>query len=282
MIAVNTEIRPTTSQAPKCHMSLVHITPEMACRWLEQANFQNRRVNEAKVRKLATDIRSGKWGLTHQGIAFDTHGVLIDGQHRLWAIVEADQDVTMWVGFNFDPKTRFDVDNNTPRTITDRLKIDGNHGKVTDQHTACAKAMMRGLRHKRDFTAHEVDAIFRRHGKAIHFAVAALPKGAGRAGIAVAAVHGALARAWYSIQEQDLAEFTRMLMTGIITNHAYTAIALLRNHLVAHAGATDHASNVGKYAKTERALLAFFHAQPLSVLRPVGSEHFPLPEEWED
>jgi hypothetical protein len=35
--------------------------------------------------------------VTHQGIAFDTQGVLVDGQHRLAAIIEADRPVELTV-----------------------------------------------------------------------------------------------------------------------------------------------------------------------------------------
>jgi hypothetical protein len=46
--------------------------------------------------------------VTHQGIALDTDGVLIDGQHRLAAAVEADQPVDMLVITGVDAAT-FDV-----------------------------------------------------------------------------------------------------------------------------------------------------------------------------
>ena len=40
---------------------------------------------------------NGDWQLTHQGIAFDTTGRLIDGQHRLHAIIEAGVPVQILV-----------------------------------------------------------------------------------------------------------------------------------------------------------------------------------------
>jgi len=36
-------------------------------------------------RGFAEAMRRGEWMVTHQGIAFDTQGVLVDGQHRLAA-----------------------------------------------------------------------------------------------------------------------------------------------------------------------------------------------------
>ena len=87
-------IAPTFPNDTKAPYDLImDVTPELACRWLE-ANTQNRVVNPAHVDRLVRDMKAGRWYLTHQGIAFDTHGLLVDGQHRLWAILEA--DVPVW------------------------------------------------------------------------------------------------------------------------------------------------------------------------------------------
>ena len=49
------------------------------------------------VNHLATLIKNGEFTLTHQGIAFDEDGNLIDGQHRLHAIIKAGIAVKMEV-----------------------------------------------------------------------------------------------------------------------------------------------------------------------------------------
>ncbi|HEY5050458.1 MAG TPA: hypothetical protein VII50_06125, partial [Acidothermaceae bacterium] len=64
------------------------ITPAKAAEWLE-ANTTNRPVSRTVVRSFAEAMKRGEWIVTHQGIAFDVSGVLIDGQHRLAAVVEA-------------------------------------------------------------------------------------------------------------------------------------------------------------------------------------------------
>lgn len=73
------------------------ITPQWAERILATRNPRNRPVSEAFVEKLARDIKSGHWMLTHQGIAFDENGDLFDGQHRLKAVVKAGRAVEMAV-----------------------------------------------------------------------------------------------------------------------------------------------------------------------------------------
>ena len=66
------------------------VTPELAAHWL-QRNQHNVRKNpsRSRIEELARAIRSGNWVLTHQGLAFDEAGNLLDGQHRLAAIVLA-------------------------------------------------------------------------------------------------------------------------------------------------------------------------------------------------
>ena len=73
------------------------ITPEMAIKWLENNNPKNRTISEGTVQSYANDMKNGRWVITHQGIAFNANGDLIDGQHRLWGIVIANKPVEMMV-----------------------------------------------------------------------------------------------------------------------------------------------------------------------------------------
>src|SRR3954467_14111979 len=68
---------------------LVEVTPDLAAQWL-RANTGNRPVREAHVRSLAEEITADRWKVTHQGIAFSLSGRLMDGQHRLRAVIRAD------------------------------------------------------------------------------------------------------------------------------------------------------------------------------------------------
>lgn len=69
-------------------------------------------------------MRRGDWLVTHQGIAFDTRGVLVDGQHRLAAVVEADVTVKIAVFTDVEPDT-FDVlDTGKKRNAADVLAIE--------------------------------------------------------------------------------------------------------------------------------------------------------------
>lgn len=73
------------------------ITPEYAMEVLEHHNPRNRSIAENTVNSYALDMKNGRWTLNHQGIAFDENGDLIDGQHRLWAVVFSGKTIEMLV-----------------------------------------------------------------------------------------------------------------------------------------------------------------------------------------
>ena len=79
---------------------IVDISPEIAETWITECNSHNRKLVESHAQRLAGEMKADRWRLTHQGIAFDTNGVLIDGQHRLWAIVLSGKTIPMRVFFN--------------------------------------------------------------------------------------------------------------------------------------------------------------------------------------
>lgn len=69
------------------------ITPQIAIEILDKHNPRNRLVSDGTVNAYANDMRNNRWTLTHQGLAFDENGDLIDGQHRLWAVIFAEKAV---------------------------------------------------------------------------------------------------------------------------------------------------------------------------------------------
>ncbi len=80
--------KPQILKDPKATTRWIIVTPELATRWLEENNWNNRPVRDSYVTRLASDMRTGKWkGQNGEAIRFDTAGRLVDGQHRLWASV---------------------------------------------------------------------------------------------------------------------------------------------------------------------------------------------------
>jgi hypothetical protein len=104
---------------------IVSMTPEWAQEILKTKNPSNRPVKNTAVAKLVKAIQKGEWLLTHQGIAFDWHGNLIDGQHRLIAIAKTGATVPINLSSNCDPGTFIACDIGTARTSSDVLTVNG-------------------------------------------------------------------------------------------------------------------------------------------------------------
>jgi len=118
----------------------LRITPDKAREFLKK-NTGNRPLRSAWVENLAGMIRRDEWETTHQGIAFDVDGNLLDGQHRLQAIVRAGKAVDMLVTTGLAKETFKHIDGGRVRTPADRLKL------LKDEHdnilaVACVRAYL--------------------------------------------------------------------------------------------------------------------------------------------
>jgi hypothetical protein len=111
-------------------VSIVEVTPALAREWLGR-NTHNRNIRPTGVAALVRDMRAGRYLLTGQGITFDRNGVLIDGQHRLNAIIEADVTVPLVVLRGADPDAQMAIDVNKKRTYPDHLALAGRTNATT-------------------------------------------------------------------------------------------------------------------------------------------------------
>lgn len=103
---------------------LVTVTPEMAARWLEN-NPSNRPVNWVVMGRYAAAIKRGDWVFNGDSIRFDANGQLLDGQHRLRAIIDADIAITTGVVRGLAPETQETMDQGMRRTFVQVLQMRG-------------------------------------------------------------------------------------------------------------------------------------------------------------
>lgn len=100
------------------------VTPEMAKDILENHNNLNRHRNKAHVKALLNNMKQGTWRFNGDTIRFDKDGELIDGQHRLAALVEFGKPLQMIVISGFDKETMRTIDQEIkPRNLADLFKI---------------------------------------------------------------------------------------------------------------------------------------------------------------
>lgn len=95
---------------------VILVSPKQAEAWLKDKG-NNRKLSTAHVRYLAQEIKSGRWRLTHQGIAFGDDGRLLDGQHRLAAIIDAGIAVNIAVSYEVPIGEFAIIDRGMPRNL---------------------------------------------------------------------------------------------------------------------------------------------------------------------
>ncbi len=115
-----------SNESEKPHFEVMDITPDMAKKILTYRNKNNRGLKYTNLARLTKAIENGEWKVTNQGIAFDKDGNLIDGQHRLAAILQSRKTVKMLVATNMDSGIFDVVDTGSKRTIGDALDILGS------------------------------------------------------------------------------------------------------------------------------------------------------------
>jgi len=122
------EVKPTNLVMTQPGLHLVKVDSNVARDWL-RFNEKNRRIRGRLVEYLRIQIQSGEWQENHpQPIVFSDAGRLIDGQHRLTAIAEAEvyngSSVKMRVETGAKDSVREYLDTGTPRALEDRVKLD--------------------------------------------------------------------------------------------------------------------------------------------------------------
>lgn len=80
------------------------ITPEIAQDMLTH-NENNRKLSKVQVNKVKKLIEEKGWVETNDSICFDKDGNLINGQHRLYAIIEMEITVPTFVKFGLDKES---------------------------------------------------------------------------------------------------------------------------------------------------------------------------------
>lgn len=104
-------------------VELVEITPELAERWLG-LNTHNRRSRDRKITQYAHDMRNGRWDINGETIIFAAgSNRLLDGQNRLYAVVEAETPIVSLVVRGVDDRAQETMDSGAARTLADVLRL---------------------------------------------------------------------------------------------------------------------------------------------------------------
>ena len=117
----------TPEGAPEMTTEIVEVAPSVAIRWLE-GNIHNRPLRQVDVERMTRAMREGRWELNGESIIFDAQGMLLDGQHRLWACVESGVAFRTVVVRGVHPRAFTTIDQGRRRSLSDHLVV----ASVTD------------------------------------------------------------------------------------------------------------------------------------------------------
>lgn len=257
-------------------MKWIKVTPELAWEWLESANSINRRVRDMVVERYANDMRAGRWRRTTTPIKFDKDKILLNGQHRLWAVVQSKMTVEFLVMYNCDPDERQVEDIGAPRNLHDILGFEKVH--VAQMALGVISKMMASVLSKPYPSQPERREFFLKHQKAIEFALACAPSFKKR--LSRASFFAVIARAFYTVKQDDLKRFVAVYTDGITGDESETSAIVLRHWVMTTFGQTAGSKvELECYLKTERALHAFLRKERVSRLIAVVEELYLLPGE---
>lgn len=164
---------------------LMNVSPEIATELLK-GNIDNRKLSGRTVEILARDMANGGWRLTHQCVAVSEAGTLIDGQHRLTAVVASGQTVPMYVAYYSGDDTAMflPIDLHKKRSHTDILKCNPRHAEIANTF-----AWILNQRAATTAEAARLIAAMEPHISRLHEYVSERPKSRGAAGARSAIVY---------------------------------------------------------------------------------------------
>lgn len=263
--------------------SVVDVTPEMALLWLTECNGQNRDPTKAQYEAIAGDITSSQWALTHQGLAFTGEGKLLDGQHRLFAVLDTCVTVPMVITLNVSRESALVIDRHRSRRARDLLNFSEHRMTLFDE--AVIRRAISGMQNNSAApTVPSIVAFLQVHRERLEWATA-LFKSRSR-GIVVAPLVAAVFRASFHVNDEELKmleHFTQVVQEGVVESGDEQAAVILRDWLLARGRTTrKRATGQETYARVIRAISAFMGKERLSRLYAASIDLYPLPTNLEE
>jgi len=261
------------AKSGEMHSALTLITPDRA-RQVIELQPRNRKVIDRKVNQYAQLILSGKWSQEHpQGLIFNKQGELIDGQHRLLAVIKANVSVKFYCTFNAETSSQLLLDTATPRRLDQTAQIMGMD--ATPTKIAIAKVLLVKIEDTKLNRFPSPDLVlstFRKYQEGISVASVRT----NRLGINTAFVRAAIARAYYHCEDTvKLNHFIEVLDSGFSTEPDDVNIISLRNACVAKSISTD-AKKLSIYKKTLYVLANYLQGKTSKNLTESKTQPFLL------
>lgn len=228
------------------------VTPEEA-KLLLQNNSNNRAIRQKRVESYAKDMINGNWNLTGQGITIDKNGQILDGQHRLSAIVLANKPIEMLVVTEADRCATYDA--GLVRSNLDKIKlgreINSNGGAISTVGLAIIRnyyiLVLYGYLNSRvDVSISEIEGVLDADTDELNWISTVFQSGGKQAGVrrvVVPATLFAIHKLDDRLTKEMIEHIAYVLYTGFTSDATDMPILALRNKLVSGQIATSGAGN---------------------------------------
>lgn len=258
------------------------ITPAEAEELLTR-NFNNRPLRKSVVTRYANDMRSGSWNSEAiNPICIDSHGKLIQGQHRLQAIVDSGVPIKLHIQKNVSETAYLSMDTGAPRSFLDYERYHNPESHLSNAGIAVGRMMQQSFSYYTRLSHSALSEFIDRHREAIMFSIRCFGAGNRPAGVKSAPVVAVWARAFYTQDQDRLIEAAYVMVHGEDSSGGlapeYKIIKEHRENCIKR-GKFGDAGRRNLYGRTERVLKAFLNGEQRSKIHPATSEQFPLPEE---
>lgn len=240
----------------------VTIDPTSAKAVLDRMNTHNRNIADSVVERYARDMVAGRWLPAGDPIRFSHSGLLLDGQHRLAAIVRSGTSQSVMVVWNLEEQTQTVMDSGRKRAVSHQLTLRGvpNSSLIaaTVRFILSVRATSTTVRTIAvgPWSESEVMGFFEQHeqlllkatevGRRVHASIHASPS-----------VSSAMYFFFHQIDSQTCEDFFEKVITG--TNlGAGDPVLLLRNAVV---------RNNGKQSRAQNNLLYVYYVKAWNMVR---------------
>lgn len=246
------------------------ITPELARVYL-QFNTGNRNLRKNHVKSLANDMKNGNFEITGQTICFDEDGKLIDGQHRLNAVIESNCTVNMLVVRGLKRGTH-NIDVGLKRTTRDvACMFNENDVLLKDATTISASILLVNVFKNKKIakvTNDESFSVVNKYRDSFEYAYSKIQCKAKKTiqGIRTSSVVAAIAVLHNKFGEsEELNKFTEIIVSGFMKSDNDKAVVVLRNWLISQSGKFNYADRVKSFKEVLFAYKKFIENENLTA-----------------
>ena len=103
------------------HFEVIEVTPALAQEWLSSNDHGQRTVRKGTIETYASEMAKGNWKLLPEMIIFNEEGKLVNGQHRLHAVIKANVPIRLWIASAPGVQVSDSLDRGLQRRVSDLL-----------------------------------------------------------------------------------------------------------------------------------------------------------------